>query len=79
MTERNSKLIMLTDLLEDRKVKQEELDYYERCLQDLIVKMRMVKNEISLTETIIDIIKNEKVEVIEEFIKKRDESRILDL
>lgn len=70
---------MLTDLLEDRKVKQEELDYYERCLQDLIVKMRMVKNEISLTETIIDIIKNEKVEVIEEFIKKRDESRILDL
>lgn len=79
MANDTSKLIMLVDLLEDRQAKQEELDYYEHCLQELLAKMRSVKHEISLTETIIDIIKNEKVEVIEKFIKKRDESRILDL
>jgi len=74
-----SKLIMLVDLIEDRKVKQEELQYYEKCLQDLLQKMAMVKREINLTETIIDVIKNEKVEVIQDFIEERDNARILDL
>lgn len=74
-----SKLIMLVDLIEDRKVKQEELQYYEKCLQDLLQKMSMVKREINLTETIIDVIKNEKVEVIQDFIEERDNARILDL
>lgn len=70
---------MLVDLIEDRKVKQEELQYYEKCLQDLLQKMAMVKREINLTETIIDVIKNEKVEVIQDFIEERDNARILDL
>lgn len=70
---------MLVDLIEDRKVKQEELQYYEKCLQDLLQKMSMVKREINLTETIIDVIKNEKVEVIQDFIEERDNARILDL
>lgn len=74
-----SKLIMLVDLIEDRKVKQEELQYYEKCLQDLLQKMALVKREINLTETIIDVIKNEKVEVIQDFIEERDNARILDL
>ena len=74
-----SKLIMLVDLIEDRKVKQEQLQYYEKCLQDLLQKMAMVKREINLTETIIDVIKNEKVEVIQDFIEERDNARILDL
>lgn len=74
-----SKLIMLVDLIEDRKVKQEELQYYEKCLQDLLQKMSMVKREINLTETIIDVIKNEKVEVIQDFIEERDNARILNL
>lgn len=74
-----SKLIMLVDLIEDRKVKQEELQYYEKCLQDLLQKMAMVKREINLTETIIDVIKNEKVEVIQDFIEERDNARILNL
>lgn len=70
---------MLVDLIEDRKVKQEELQYYEKCLQDLLQKMAMVKREINLTETIIDVIKNEKVEVIQDFIEERDNARILNL
>ena len=70
---------MLVDLLEDKQAKQEELEYYERCLKDLLTKMSYVKQEINLTETIIDVIKNEKVEVIQEFIEKRDKARIINL
>jgi hypothetical protein len=79
MQDNGSKLIMLVDLLEDKQAKQEELEYYERCLKDLLSKMSQVKQEINLTETIIDVIKNEKVEVIQEFIEKRDQARIINL
>ncbi len=79
MQDNGSKLIMLVDLLEDKQAKQEELEYYERCLKDLLTKMSYVKQEINLTETIIDVIKNEKVEVIQEFIEKRDKARIINL
>ena len=79
MQDNGSKLIMLVDLLEDKQAKQEELEYYERCLKDLLSKMSQVKQEINLTETIIDVIKNEKVEVIQEFIEKRDKARIINL
>jgi hypothetical protein len=77
--ENKSKLIMLVDLLEDRQAKREELQYYEQCLQDLMERMSLVRREINLTESIIDVIKNEKAEVIADFIAKKDKSRILDL
>ncbi len=79
MQDNSSKLIMLVDLLEDKQAKQEELEYYERCLKDLLTKMSYVKQEINLTETIIDVIKNEKVEVIQEFIENRDKARVINL
>tara|TARA_B100000212_G_C27317401_1_gene508538 strand:+ start:599 stop:838 length:240 start_codon:yes stop_codon:yes gene_type:complete len=78
MEQDKSKLIMLVDLLEDRQAKQEELQYYEQCLQDLMERMALVRREIKLTESIIHVIKNEKAEVIADFIKKKEESRILD-
>ena len=40
--------------------------------------MALVRREIRLTESIIHVIKNEKAEVIADFIKKKEESRILD-
>lgn len=78
MEQDKSKLIMLVDLLEDRKAKQEELQYYEQCLQDLMERMALVRREIKLTESIIHVIKNEKAEVVADYIKKKEESRILD-
>lgn len=78
MEQDKSKLIMLVDLLEDRQAKQEELQYYEQCLQDLMERMALVRREIKLTESIIHVIKNEKAEVVADFIKRKEESRILD-
>ena len=56
-----AKIILISDLIKDKEAKEEELAYYEKVMQELLVKMHMVKNEINLTNTIIDVIKNEKV------------------
>lgn len=71
------KIIMLSELIADKAQKEKELQYYQAVLEDLLVKMNYVRREISLTETIIDIINNEKVDIIEDFISERDAARIL--
>lgn len=71
------KIIMIAQLLADKADKQKELVYYQKVLDDLLVKMGMVRKEISLTETIIDIIKDERADLIEDFINERDEERVL--
>ena len=71
------KIIMLSELIADKAQKEKELQYYQAVLEDLLVKMNYVRREINLTETIIDIIKNEKVDIIEDFMSERDAARIL--
>jgi len=71
------KIIMLSELIADKAQKEKELQYYQAVLEDLLVKMNYVRREINLTETIIDIINNEKVDVIEDFMNERDAARIL--
>ena len=57
----DKKIILLTDVIEQRLRKQKELDYYEEELQKLQMKMYLTRKEIDLTNTIIDIIQNETV------------------
>lgn len=53
------KIILITDLLESKKRKEEELEYYKEQLTELERRMMWVQQEIDLTNTIIDIIENE--------------------
>lgn len=53
------KIILITDLLESKKRKEEELEYYKEQLTELERRMMWVQKEIDLTNTIIDIIENE--------------------
>ena len=46
-----AKIILISDLIKDKEAKEEELAYYEKVMQELLVKMHMVKNEINLTNT----------------------------
>ena len=57
----DKKIILLTDVIEQRLRKQKELDYYEEELQKLQMKMYLTRKEIDLTNTIIDIIQKETV------------------
>ena len=53
------KIILITDLLESKKRKEEELEYYREQLVELERRMAWVQQEINLTNTIIDIIETE--------------------
>ena len=46
-------------------------------MQELLFKMQMVRKEINLTNTIIDVIKNEKADILRKFIESKDNTRIL--
>ena len=71
------RIIMLQDLLEDQASKKAELEYYEHALKDLLFRMGMIRDEIRITETIIQIIKSEKADIIKNFIRSKDDSRTL--
>ena len=72
-----AKIILISDLIKDKEAKEEELAYYEKVMQELLVKMHMVKNQINLTNTIIDVIKNEKADILQQFIESKDNTRVI--
>ena len=54
-------IILLADLLEQKRRKEEELDFYHRELDKLHVKAEIVEKELEMTRLIIDLIENEKI------------------
>lgn len=60
MTEER-KILFLTDIIEQKVRKEKELEFYQEELEKLTQKMGWLRREIDLTNTIIDIIQNEKV------------------
>ena len=54
-------IILLTDLLEQKKRKEEELEYYHIELEHLKVKAEIVEKELLMTRMIIDLIENERI------------------
>ena len=61
MTEREKSIIFITDLIESKVRKEREIEYYEEKLKDIEKKLFFLKKEQNVTETILDIIQNEKV------------------
>jgi hypothetical protein len=67
----DSKLIIISDLLDTKARKEKELAFYNEQLKELQAKMYWVKKEIDLTTDIIDMIEKEKVMDIQKWIKDR--------
>lgn len=63
------KIILLNDVYDIRKRKEQELEFYHRELEKLKQKMFFVQKEIQLTNVIIDIIEREAVLDIKELIE----------
>lgn len=66
----DKKIILLTEIIDQKIRKEKELEFYQQELEKLQNKMFFVKKEIDLTNIIINIIQNEKVLDIKEGIKK---------
>ena len=54
-------IILLTDLLEQKRRKEEELEFYHIELEQLKVKAEIVEKELLMTRMIIDLIENERI------------------
>jgi hypothetical protein len=54
-----SKLILITDIIEQKVRKEKELEFYEKELKKLQQKMYFIQKDIDVTNIIINIIENE--------------------
>ena len=54
-------IILLADLLAQKRRKEEELEYYHQELEQLKVKAEIVEKELLMTRMIIDLIENERI------------------
>ena len=59
-------VISLSDLIEQRLRKQQEIDYYKEALERLEKKVIVLSKEIDITSLIIDMIETERVLTIAE-------------
>lgn len=59
--ENDNKVILISDILQHRARKQEELLFYMDKMKELEIKMMWLRREIKLTDDIIRMIKNEMV------------------
>lgn len=71
-----SKIILLTDIYETKRRKEEELKFYNDQLDKLKTKMFFLQKDIDITNLCIELIEKEKVVDIRRAIKdERDISR----
>ena len=54
-------LIRLSDVIDSKVQKEKELEFYQRELQKLNQKMAVLREEITVTDIIIDLVRSEKV------------------
>ena len=56
-----SMLIRLSDVIDSKVQQEKELEFYQRELQKLNQKMAILREEITVTNIIIDLVRSEKV------------------
>lgn len=66
-----SKLILITDIIEQKVRKEKELQYYQEELEKLKQKMWFIQKDIDVTNIIINIIETEKVVDLKEQMETR--------
>jgi len=66
------KLILIADFIEQKLRKEQELEFYLKELAELQRKIGYLRNEVSLTNTIINMIKTEQVYDIQENLLQKD-------
>lgn len=65
------RIILITDVLEQKLRKEKELEFYLKELEELQRKIGWLRREVDLTNVIIDMIKSDSVyDVKERFLEK---------
>ena len=75
MSEEEKKIILITDLVDQRLRKEREIEYYEKELRSIQERLGYLYKEKTLTETILAIIQTEKVVDIKEYMQAKLENK----
>ena len=75
MSEDENKIILITDLVDQRLRKEQEIEYYEKELHKIQERLSYLYKEKTLTETILAIIQTEKVVDIKEYMQAKLEKK----
>ena len=75
MSEEEKKIILITDLIDQRLRKEREIEYYEKELRSIQERLGYLYKEKTLTETILAIIQTEKVVDIKEYMQAKLENK----
>ena len=70
-TNGDKKLILITDVIEQKVRKERELEFYQKELEKLQEKMFWLRKDIEVTNTIITMIKSEEVYDIKQGMEVR--------
>ena len=71
------KLILITDFIEQKLRKEKELEFYLKELEELQRKIGYLRSEVSLTNTIINMIKGEQIYDIKDNMISKNENLLL--
>ena len=71
------RIILITDVLEQKLRKEKELEFYLKELEELQRKIGWLRREVDLTNVIIDMIKSEQVYDIKERMVERYDNQLL--
>ena len=63
MTE-EKKILLLTDIIEQRLRKEKELEFYQDQLEEIKRKMWFLQKELDVTNTIMALIEQEKIAIV---------------
>ena len=72
-----SKLILSSDFIEQKIRKEQELEFYLKELTELNRKIGFLRQEVDLTNTIINMIKAEQVHDVKERMVERLDNQII--
>ena len=77
MHDNSAKLILITEVIEQKLRKEKELEYYLKELEEIQQKIGYLQGEVKLTNTIIGMIKHELVyDIKEKFLDKNNDKLI---
>lgn len=75
MMSEDQRIILISDFIEQKLRKEQELEYYLKELAELERKIGYLRREVDLTNTIIGMIKSEQVyDIKEQMIEKHNEN-----
>ena len=71
MTNNEKKIILLSEIIESKVRKEQELEYYTKELYRIQERIGYLNKELDLTKLIIDMIEHEQVKDIKEYMLEK--------